>query len=226
MNIRFTPVCGKCRHQFTITATPEQYKSIQRNLQFEAHCPRGNCRAINTIRMLDDDFGGQVTSWRMPEPAVPRVPQHAVESPLQAHEPPSAQPPFAQQPVSAAPRSAPPLTAAPTPTSAVPHRASPAPAAQTPAEKAPPRTVASPPPFKRGVIDRRHTKNSALQNQLDRFSQLPPALQYLLLALLFGLAILVLLYEPPRRPRKTGPASAAESPATDPPPTNQPAPAP
>lgn len=225
--MKFNPICGKCHHQFTISATPEQYKSMQRTLQIEAPCPRASCRAINTIRMLDDDFGGGVISWRMPDPAKPLAqPSVATEPPQPNHDLPAARPPFPLQPAAPPPRMAPSLSSAPAFSPAVapgPHAAR---VAENPAEIAPPRSTAGPPPFKRGVIDGRSQGTSSLQNQLDRFSQLPPALQYLLLALLFGLAILILLYESPRPPGKTGPATAAESRSNESPPANQPTPAP
>ena len=179
MSMRFSLVCGRCHHQFSCTTSPEEYRQLIKTLQMDATCPRLVCRAINHVSMVDAD--AQVVSW-----SPPRTPQPVTESISQNS---SAQYGATK---SAVPDSQTSTSAKPpqvTPTATVPQR---------PEDMSPSTANGSKgkPAFEWGVADDAYGRKPTVQKYLDRFSSLPQPVQYAVLALLFGLAIVVLLYEP------------------------------
>lgn len=177
MSMRFSLVCGRCHHQFSCTTSPEEYRQLIKTLQMDATCPRLVCRAINHVSMVDAD--AQVVSW-----SPPRTPQPATASENSSTQYGATKPA---------------VPASQTSTSERPPQGTPTPPAPKPLEDMSPTTAngsKGKPAFEWGVADDAYGRKPTVQKYLDRFSELPQPVQYAVLALLFGLAIVVLLYEP------------------------------
>lgn len=179
MTMRFRLACGKCHHQFSCVTTPEEYRQLIKTLQMDATCPRAACRAVNHVCMTDTDT--QVVSW----------------SPPRKHQPADGPPESGHIATNESPQSS--VKEPMSSNSKVAFPTNPASADARPPESFPQSTSAPQkrkPDFEWGVINDAHGRKPTLQKFLDRFSELPQAVQYSVLALLFGLAIIVLLYEP------------------------------
>lgn len=187
MSMRFSLVCGRCHYQFARTTSPEEYRQLIKTLQMDAICPRLVCRAINHVSMVGAD--AEVVSW-----TPPRTPQTAAGSTSQD----SSTQHGSTEPTVPNPQTHP---------HARPHQGTPIPiVSQHSGDISPSAANGSKgkPDFEWGVTDDAYGNKPTVQKYLDRFSDLPQPVQYAVLALLFGLAILVLLYEPvapPSRPQ-------------------------
>lgn len=200
MSMKFTIVCSQCHHGFSYKTTESEYRELIRNLALTIKCPHPKCQSSIKLRMVD---GGTIITESeakspsrctpAPSPEVKSMPRGARESQTSAESPPftpaSSMTDGNQRDVLFKPLPVEPRTSSRAARSDV--------------------KSSELPPFEPSVGPRDQRKGM-WQQFYFKFSRLPQPVQYTILGLMFGLALVILMIptgskkEPEKGGRKSG----------------------